>query len=289
MILQSQKILLIGKSESLSTPILEVVDSIGAELSVLSYSEESLVYLCDHVWDVLIIHADDQRSFTINTCKYLREQKPFCQIIVVSEKVDVDFSASVLNSGADDCTVFPWNKAEFTARINVAIKRSQRITGLLEQQSGAEFKPAAYRPENVQQSGSDPARQLEKPPGSEGNDAEEQSKTAYKNTSTTSESGWIYLGDVGLSVMQREITVAGEVLRLTDTEFSLLTYLFERNSRPCSSVELLNNVLGYTDENYLPSLHSHVSRIRRKLKNSKTTTIETIWCYGYRVEIALSD
>jgi len=79
--------------------------------------------------------------------------------------------------------------------------------------------------------------------------------------------------------------VLERIIHLTRTEYSLLAYLFQRTSRPCSSVELLNNVLGYEDENYLPSLHSHVSRLRRKIQRSETTSIETIWCYGYRISI----
>ncbi|MBX2882180.1 MAG: response regulator transcription factor [Granulosicoccus sp.] len=95
----------------------------------------------------------------------------------------------------------------------------------------------------------------------------------------------INLGDVKLNLTARTASIRDKFYNFTQTEFSLLVYMVESTNMTVSKASLLEEVLGYNDDVYLPSLHSHIKRIRRKLEKggSKTTSIETVWCYGYRV------
>lgn len=112
-----------------------------------------------------------------------------------------------------------------------------------------------------------------------------------KLTESSHDTSSFYLaGDIKVYKQRHEVTVAEKLVSLTYTEFALLAYLVENMGRPCSKEELLSIVLGYRDENYTASLHSHVSRLRRKLEKagSSTTSIETLWRFGYRVTVRQS-
>jgi DNA-binding response OmpR family regulator len=200
-------------------------------------------------WDVLVIFTASNRTFALQACEQIRALKKIDQIIVISHLSDSEFSAECLRRGADDYLVSTQPPVELQARLGAAVRRQHNITIALQQQP------------------------TDSPVASEPDARDEVHAPQYQ-----------YVGDVRLCPFKREVTVMENVLRLTRTEYQLFQYLTDHIERPCSSVELLNNVLGYSDENYLPSLHSHISRLRRKLKPSKTTNIETIWCYGYRVQ-----
>ena len=172
---------------------------------------------------------------------------------MVSENSDSGFISRCLQLGADDYIKKPYDTEELGARLTVAINRHQRVIKLLGMSDGRD---------------------------------KDSPELANADSIPTDASRYKHAGDVRLCDVKREVAVMEQLIKLTRTEYQLLKYLFDRIDRPCSSVELLQNVLGYSDENYLPSLHSHVSRLRRKLKASETTAIETIWCYGYRISKA---
>ena len=81
------------------------------------------------------------------------------------------------------------------------------------------------------------------------------------------------------------VVISGTSVSLTRTELLLLSYLVNNQSRPCSKLELLEHVLGYSDECYLPSLYTHMNRLRGKLKKNNLTSpyISTVWRYGYKI------
>lgn len=83
----------------------------------------------------------------------------------------------------------------------------------------------------------------------------------------------------------REVDISGTSISLTRTELLLLSYLADNTGRPCSKLELLKQVLGYDDECYLPTLYTHMNRLRGKLKKNKITSpyIATVWRFGYKL------
>lgn len=248
-----KKILLINSDNHISSSVGELCVLLNSELEVHDQSTNDVIDQIEKAWDLIIVHADQQHSKAIQICRQVKEKRPLCQIIVVSVNSNPEIAAGCLSNGADDFIIFPWNTVECYARANAALKRSEEVSKLLEI-SKRGVGATAYN-----------------------------SQPLAWNTSETSEIEYQFAGDVRLCRLKREVVVSDQVLQVTRTEFLLVAYLIENISRPCSSSELLLNVLGYEDDNYLPSLHSHVSRLRRKLKSSKTTTIETIWCFGYRI------
>jgi len=77
------------------------------------------------------------------------------------------------------------------------------------------------------------------------------------------------------------VTVSGEVVELTATEFKLLRLLMERRGRVQTREHLLINVWNYETEIETRTVDTHVRRLREKL-GDEADWIETIRGVGYR-------
>lgn len=79
-----------------------------------------------------------------------------------------------------------------------------------------------------------------------------------------------------------ELTVDGQRLDLTTTEFKLLCLLIERRGRTLSRDTLLLDVWGYTNAIDTRTVDTHVRRLREKLGPAHAGRIETLRGEGYR-------
>ncbi|MCL1863918.1 MAG: response regulator transcription factor [Defluviitaleaceae bacterium] len=78
--------------------------------------------------------------------------------------------------------------------------------------------------------------------------------------------------------------VNGNELPLTNTEFSLLTYLLENQDKAVSRDELLNKIWGYDNAVETRATDAAVKRLRKKLKEAgSVVSIETVWGHGFRI------
>ena len=91
-------------------------------------------------------------------------------------------------------------------------------------------------------------------------------------------------GDLRIDIGRREVTLAGREVKLTLTEFNLLTLLATRKGQVMSRGELLRRVWGYEVEIETRTVDAHVYRLRRKIEPepSDPTYILSIPGIGYR-------
>lgn len=94
-------------------------------------------------------------------------------------------------------------------------------------------------------------------------------------------SGWLTMGSLAIHTEKRLALYDDKALDLTRVEFDLLLALARRVGRPITRAWLLMNVLDPEREATRRTLDVHVSRLRKKLGNSKL--IETVWGIGYRL------
>ena len=82
-------------------------------------------------------------------------------------------------------------------------------------------------------------------------------------------SGVITLGDLRVDSNKRQVFRAGERIRLTGMEFSLLELLIGRSGEPISRLDILEHVWGYKPERSSDSrvVDVHISRLRAKLEH----------------------
>lgn len=85
---------------------------------------------------------------------------------------------------------------------------------------------------------------------------------------------------VVLDTEAHKVTVDGEKVDLTLTEFKLLYELMATEGRVRSRETLLNNVWGYTFEGYERTVDTHIQRLRRKL-GDQGGIIQTVRGIGY--------
>jgi two-component system phosphate regulon response regulator PhoB len=91
----------------------------------------------------------------------------------------------------------------------------------------------------------------------------------------------VEIGDFCIDRGSLEITLNGQKLDLTTTEFKLLNLLLERRGRTQSRETLLYDVWGYTSAMDTRTVDTHIRRLRDKL-GGDAGRIETIRGEGYR-------
>ena len=93
-------------------------------------------------------------------------------------------------------------------------------------------------------------------------------------------------GPVELDLRAREATVGGSAVRLTPTEFRLLTLLMRQPGRTFTRDEIIDRVLGDDFDGFDRTVDAHVSSLRRKLAatlGGSAKLIQTVYGSGYRL------
>lgn len=98
----------------------------------------------------------------------------------------------------------------------------------------------------------------------------------------TEEPKQLHIGTIALDVDRHRVTLHGEPVELTATEFKLLRLLMERRGRVQTREHLLINVWNYETEIETRTVDTHVRRLREKL-GDEADWIETIRGVGYRM------
>lgn len=88
--------------------------------------------------------------------------------------------------------------------------------------------------------------------------------------------------DIVLDEETHSVTVAGNEIELTATEFKLLKLLMERKGRVQSRENLLVNVWNYDTDTETRTIDTHVRRLREKL-GERAALVETVRGVGYRI------
>jgi len=91
-------------------------------------------------------------------------------------------------------------------------------------------------------------------------------------------------GVLTIDTDRHRVTVKGEEINLTSTEFKLLQVMAERLGRMQSRDQLLRDVWGYSSNADTRTVDTHITRLRNKLGDAGDM-IRTIRGYGYKMEI----
>jgi DNA-binding response OmpR family regulator len=81
----------------------------------------------------------------------------------------------------------------------------------------------------------------------------------------------------------REVYVKGQRVNLTQKEYELLLYLYERQNIALSREQILNGVWGYEYYGDLRTVDTHIKNLREKLGEVRDY-IKTVRGYGYKFE-----
>ena len=94
----------------------------------------------------------------------------------------------------------------------------------------------------------------------------------------------IRVADVEIDTAKMRVTVAGEAVELTSTEFQLLAALAREPGRVFTRAQLLDAVHGVAIESYERAIDAHVKNLRRKIEPTPGSPryVLTVHGVGYR-------
>jgi two-component system alkaline phosphatase synthesis response regulator PhoP len=98
-------------------------------------------------------------------------------------------------------------------------------------------------------------------------------------------SGIVHVGDLAVDLANRSVTVAGEPVSLTPTEFDLLAVLARNPGRPFTRAQLLDLVYDVAYVGYDRAIDSHVKNLRRKIEPDprEPRYVLTVYGVGYKL------
>ena len=96
----------------------------------------------------------------------------------------------------------------------------------------------------------------------------------------------IRAGDLTVDVVKRSVTVEGQLVSLTPTEFDLLAVLARNPGRPFTRAQLMNMVYDIAYTGYDRAIDSHIKNLRRKIEPDprEPRYVLTVYGVGYKFE-----
>ena len=95
------------------------------------------------------------------------------------------------------------------------------------------------------------------------------------------EHGAFRFGDLDVDLLRRRVSVRGEDVRLTPTEYKLLRYFLQNPQRVLSKAKILDHVWHYDFAGDANVVESYVSYLRRKIDTTEPRMLHTIRSVGY--------
>jgi two-component system alkaline phosphatase synthesis response regulator PhoP len=95
----------------------------------------------------------------------------------------------------------------------------------------------------------------------------------------------IQVGELRMDLDRHTVTLDGQPIELTPTEFNLLKVLMEQCGHAFTRMELVEKGLGYSFEGLDRTIDSHIKNLRRKIEANpnQPSYIETVYGVGYRL------
>jgi two-component system phosphate regulon response regulator PhoB len=112
-------------------------------------------------------------------------------------------------------------------------------------------------------------------------------KAVMRRSGKLSDSGMLHVGDLSLDAEQHRLTIAGQTLEVSPTEFRLMQFFMTNPDKVYSRTHLLDQVWGrsvYIEER---TVDVHIRRLRKILsEHGREELIQTVRGFGYRFSIA---
>ncbi len=96
----------------------------------------------------------------------------------------------------------------------------------------------------------------------------------------------IRIGDLELDLRRKQLSLKGEIIHLTRSEFLLLETLVKHPGQPLSREQLLEKLHGVVFDGVDRSVDSHIKNLRRKIEPDPADPIyiQTVYGFGYKFQ-----
>ncbi len=94
------------------------------------------------------------------------------------------------------------------------------------------------------------------------------------------------IGDLELDLRRKQLSLNGEIIHLTRSEFLLLETLAKHPGQPLSREQLLEKLHGVVFDGVDRSVDSHIKNLRRKIEPDPANPIyiQTVYGFGYKFQ-----
>ncbi len=95
------------------------------------------------------------------------------------------------------------------------------------------------------------------------------------------------VGDLELDLLRKQLSLKGEIIHLTRSEFLLLETLAKHPGQPLSREQLLEKLHGVVFDGVDRSVDSHIKNLRRKIEPDPAHPIyiQTVYGFGYKFQV----
>lgn len=263
-------ILIVDDDPAVRFTLEETLERDGHHVVSVESGEKALGRIAEQTFDLALIDLRLEGMDGVAVLQKLREASPDTVCIMLTAHASLETAVEALRHGAHDYLFKPCK--------TVDLRESVR-TGLIER------RKKLQRREVLQQLGQSLANNLEHIRAA----GIPVTEAAPVESTPPSESHGRFLQRAGLIVdsARHVITLDGELLELSPTEFDLLAYMVSEHPRVVSPEELVREVHGYENDprNASNIVRSHIYRIRQKIKEAtgRTNVVQTVRGVGYTI------
>lgn len=234
---QSPQILVVDDEESLRFFIAEGLTRLGWQVHEADSGETALAVLEDQSCDLILL---DLRMVGMDGLAVMRQVKARCpntMIIIMTAYASIESAIEAVRQGAFDYLRKPCSIEDI---VDCATRALEKKAELDQQQRLREQNGAA---------------------------------PSAGDRSTTSDA--IKSGALTIDLGSRTVSLAGQAIYLTPTEYELLALLAGTPGQPVPLESLIREGLGYDPDDYQAqeTLRVHISRLRRKLNSNYILTV----------------
>ena len=217
------------------------------EIIIASDGLQAEELLKNQTFDLLILDIMLPEKNGYDLCRQIRDviDIPILMVTAKTESIDI---IRGLGLGADDYIIKPFDPAELVARVNVHLKRYQRLMNC--------HKEAIFDQEDVQ-------------------------------PEYVAEDYGIEIGNLRIMLKSWKVFKNNQEVHFPNREFELLKFLAINPNIVFSKEYLIERIWGFDYVEDSATVTVHINRIREKIeedpKNPKI--IETVWGAGYRLNM----
>jgi DNA-binding response OmpR family regulator len=273
------KILIVDDEAGIRFAVGETLTRDGYQVTTAESGEAALVCVAAQPFDLVLIDLRLPGVGGMEVLAALRQQSPDTVVIVLTAHASLETAVEALRQGAHDYLFKPCKTVELreSVRRGLLSRRQKLQQRELLQQLEQHLSSGL---QNLRATMTEPSAAADSPRRLEGEAA------APPGDGLAEEEGrFLQQGGLIVDLTRHVITLDGQLLELSPTEFNLLAYLASEAPRVVSPQELVREVQGYQSETWEASetVRYHVYRLRQKIKEATghAAIIRTVRGVGY--------
>jgi DNA-binding response OmpR family regulator len=274
------KILVVDDEPGIRFFLEEMLERQGYQVATADGGHAALERIAAEEFDVVLLDLMMPEIDGLEVLATLHRDSPDTVVIVLTAHASLETAVQALRQGAHDYLFKPCKTVELRESIRRGLGARQQKMGQRELLQRLE-QNLALSLEGLRATMTEQPETPPPPP------ATPRVVTPPLADEPVEEGRFLERGELIVDLLRHVITLRGELLELSPTEFDLLAFLVSEAPRVVSPQELVREVQGYESEQWeaRETVRYHVYRIRHKIKQATgcTGVIRTVRGVGYTI------